>query len=485
MLDAAQAPDGQEVALNFTIAAVDAVGNASAGVTTQGSRNVDAKAPGITNVEVFLAGIADPAKPDVTYPGVPTVPLGYATGHDGSHFIYNDSVHLKGTISDAGAGLFGSSLLYRIDGTSAQGTPQALTGAGCTDGSHSCAFDIASQALNDLAHNGAFNAASGNLKLVILAEDKAVAGDGTTAAHNITTPSTTTIAVQRLWWSRQYSAAAISGVAIHPDGDAVVTTQASPGTDTVFAQYPNGPFHTGGNGQHWSFGTALYGVAAVPPDLGSISNAPAIGQGTASTALIYVASTGGDIVAITPAGGVVWKCGSKGIGAVNSSPAIATVAALGNASACEGVFVGSTNTVEYGTCQSSASATACTTVSGAVNKGKIQNATTILGGEIYVPTDTIISQVTLAPTGAFLSVGPTFPNSGSSIGPFTGTIGAAGNLYTATSNNGSSTVYSFTNGTSTLSVTSSIKGRYRTLLQSLAERFMYQLTPSFPKSPWR
>ena len=180
-----------------------------------------------------------------------------------------------------------------------------------------------------------------------------------------------------------------------------------------------------------------------------MSSAPAIGQGTSASALIYVASAGGDIVAINPAGTgtattAVWKCGAATSGGFSASPAIATVPKLGNATVCEGVFVGSTDSSVYGACLSSTTPGSCT-VKNLVLNDKVSHSTTVQGGKFYVPTDTSIAQLSLTANGAgFVAPAAYFPNSSTTIGPTTGTISAAGSLFSASINAGSSTAYSFT-----------------------------------------
>src|SRR5438128_8405582 len=109
------------------------------------SRNVDRKAQTVSSLEVFLAGTADPGQQGASYPSQPAAATnGLSSGHDGSHFILNDSVHIKGTFSDNGAGLSASSLKFRIDGIGANGAAatgaEQIVGSSCADGAKTCSF---------------------------------------------------------------------------------------------------------------------------------------------------------------------------------------------------------------------------------------------------------------------------------------------------------------------------------------------------------
>src|SRR6266850_1761360 len=112
-------PANTESAVQFTVTAQDLAGNVQ---VMTGSRNIDNKPPTISSLEVFLAGAADPGQQGVTYPPQPAAAVnGLLSGRDGSHFILNDSMHIKGTFSDNGAGLSGASLRYRLDGVGPTG----------------------------------------------------------------------------------------------------------------------------------------------------------------------------------------------------------------------------------------------------------------------------------------------------------------------------------------------------------------------------
>ena len=66
---------------------------------------------------------------------------------------------------------------------------------------------------------------SGMLHFILEAQDKAVAYGGT-AASRVITPSDTQVRATRLLWSRvlNTSAAAVTGLAVHPDLDLIATT---------------------------------------------------------------------------------------------------------------------------------------------------------------------------------------------------------------------------------------------------------------------
>lgn len=302
LLNAADAPAGSEGPYTFQVTAQDNLGHLA---QVNGSRFVDDAAPAAT-VKVFKD--VEPAGAGVNYP----LPVAN-TGYTGASFIYSDTVHVKGTLSDT-AGL-GSATVHvdgiDFDGGVSAGAPRAL---GCDAGQTSCNFDV-TLALND-PQNGGFhtglvteaygtniNIPAGNLSVVIDAQDQAQAGDGGPAAHaasNLTAAHTT-----RFLW--QYDVGRnLSGLAVHPDGDLIATSDA--GTDTVYALAPDAPT------LRWKFGGAA--------GLGPVTAAPVIGAGDAQGAPIYVASRGKSVYALASDGGVLWHADNLGNFAV--TPALAS-----------------------------------------------------------------------------------------------------------------------------------------------------------------
>ena len=284
-LDPRGAPAGVEGAYTFQVSATDGLGiTADAGA----SRIID-DAPPDAGVRVFRG--TDPGTPGVTYPAAVT-----GTGWDGTQFIYNDTVHVKGTLTDlSGLASAGLHIDYQqVDGGISVGSTQSL---GCTSGATSCAFDVPI-ALN-APGNGTFNtftrthpmgdilAPSDKLKIVIASTDAAKSANGVAAAH--TGASTSDAQATRLLW-QMYLPASVSGLGVHPDGDLIVTLDG--GVDTVVALRPDD------GGVHWSFGGGV--------GLGAVNGTPAIGAGTAGNARVYVAAQDGGVFAINSDGGEAW-----------------------------------------------------------------------------------------------------------------------------------------------------------------------------------
>src|SRR5439155_25127207 len=140
---------------------------------------------------------------------------------DGTQFVYTDTVHVKGTITDLSG--IGTASLH-VDGTDVAGavTTGASIPLGCTAGQSPCSFDV--QVALNAPGNGAFNsrdalhqmgdmaAPAGPLSLVITATDTT-----THTGSNSTAAQTT-----RLLW-QMYLPSSVSGMAVHPNGDLIVT----------------------------------------------------------------------------------------------------------------------------------------------------------------------------------------------------------------------------------------------------------------------
>src|SRR2546428_331534 len=219
--------------LDFTISATSPTGRAATSAVQHvvaATRTIDGAPPTLALIKIYK-GDAEPADAGVTYPA-----LAANTGWTGSTFIYNDVVHVKGRFSDI-SGI--SSATLRVDGIEFDGGTSTGTAQshGCSSRSSTCAFDVTVE-LNDV-HNGAFHTGvataslpdggapipNGVLPFILEAHDKAVAYGGTAASRAIT-PSDTQVRATRLLWSRvlNTSAAAVTGLAVHPDLDLVATT---------------------------------------------------------------------------------------------------------------------------------------------------------------------------------------------------------------------------------------------------------------------
>jgi len=312
-LDATKAALGAEGSLGFTVTAQDALGHQA---SASGSRFVDDKAPVVT-VKVFRNGDPEPAS-GVGFP--PAVPN---TGYDGGMFIYSDLVHVKGTVQDDG-GI--GAVSWRIDGIAIDGGVSTGTSNPLCDGGTSCSFDV-QVALNAPgngefhtgdqrgtspnlhATNGATSIPFGDLKVVVTANDRAQAGNGEAVPNVALPPSTPVHTTRFLWLANLPNGAIVHGLALHPNGDLIATTE-SPGpgfADEVFALPTQAtPLADGGFPLDWSFGAApaaSFGAGG----FGNIFDMPAVGAGDAATALVYVATTDGGVFALRPDGGEAWR----------------------------------------------------------------------------------------------------------------------------------------------------------------------------------
>jgi hypothetical protein len=301
-LDPADAPAGVEGPYTFQVRATDGLGHQSVVAAT---RTIDGAPPTLAVIKIYNS---DAGEPDagVAYPA-----LVANTGWTGSTFIYNDVVHVKGSITDV-SGIASASLRVNgidLDGGVATGAARPL---GCTATSATCAFDLV-LALND-AQNGAFHTGTstfdagasvgavpaGMLQIAIDAQDNAVAYGGTPAAHLAPT-SLTPARTTRLLWLMPLGFAAVSGLAVHPSGDLIVTmdggTVTIDGGNAVYDLAPDQP--------RTRWGVTLSASAPTVPADG-VNGPPAIGAGDATSARIYVASAFGDLYALNPDGGAAW-----------------------------------------------------------------------------------------------------------------------------------------------------------------------------------
>jgi hypothetical protein len=290
-LDPRDAPAGVEGPYSFHVRAVDRFGHDGG---ADGTRTIDDAAPGAV-VKIYK-GSAEPAAQGATYPAAAA-----NTGWIGSTFVYNDTVHVKGTLTDV-SGIASATLHVdglELDGGTSAGGSRPL---GCTAGATSCTFELLIP-LNDV-QNGAFHTGSATfdagstvgqipgstLRFVIEAQDSATASSAP-APH--ATSSNTAARTTRLLWYGTLGGAAVSGMAVHPSGDLIVTMDAGTAA-TVYDLAPDQPL------TRW--GVTLSASASSDGVIGT----PAIGVGDAANARIYVASAIGDLYAIYPDGGSAW-----------------------------------------------------------------------------------------------------------------------------------------------------------------------------------
>ncbi|HET7785307.1 MAG TPA: hypothetical protein VFL36_05015, partial [Myxococcales bacterium] len=310
-LNPSSAPANAEGAFNFQIAAQDHLGHQTLSPVT---RTIDGKPP-LSTVQIFKTGDAPaPGSVGVTYPA----PVAN-TGWTGSTFIYSDSIHVHGTITDLSG--VGPATLH-VDGIAlagglspGQGIPLTCSPAG----QPTCTFDV-DVVLNQVS--GAFHSSGGNvtgtipfgldsipagaLQVSIDAQDDAVSFTGGAAPNSGTqrTPVQTT----RFLWEQTLAGTAVSGIAVHPSGDVIVTTS---GAGDLYARAPDQPLVL------WN------GNGAATPLITGINGMPAVGSGDAATARIYVASAAGVLYAFDAVGSMDW---TNSTGAPFSvGPAVASV----------------------------------------------------------------------------------------------------------------------------------------------------------------
>ncbi|HZX93510.1 MAG TPA: hypothetical protein VFE90_03280, partial [Myxococcales bacterium] len=189
-LSALSAPALTEGDFNFQIAAHDLLGHQTLAPAT---RRIDGAAPTISNLKIFRGDVV-PTAPGVTFPAA--VPN---TGWNGSTFIYSDTVHVQGTLTDLSG--IGSAVVHldglNLTGGNSTGTAQSL---GCAPAATSCNFgvDITLNAAGSTFHTGTNTVnigvtvgdiPSGILQFVIDAQDTATSFVGT-AAPNLGTQKT-------------------------------------------------------------------------------------------------------------------------------------------------------------------------------------------------------------------------------------------------------------------------------------------------------
>ncbi|HEY6910095.1 MAG TPA: hypothetical protein VI356_12040 [Myxococcales bacterium] len=316
-LSPADAPAGVEGPFGFNVVAQDSLGH----TTTMPTTRVIDGAPPQLSVQIFKSGDPVPSSTGVTYPAA--VPN---TGWTGSTFIYSDSVRLRVTFTDlSGVG----SATLRVDGIElngavSPGTPQALP-LFCPQGAGSCTFDADLKLAGFTSFHtsgggatgtiplGVDSIPAGSLQFVIDAQDAATSfGVAQVPAPNLGTQRTAVQATRFLWkqtLAGDPALTAVSGLAIHPSGDVIVTTSGAAGD--VYALAPDRP-HVLWNGS-----------AATSAPIAGINGMPAVGSGDATSALIYVASATGVLFAFDANGSLVWTTSTGAPFAVG--PAIASV----------------------------------------------------------------------------------------------------------------------------------------------------------------
>jgi len=292
-LDPRDAPAGVEGLYTFQVRATDGLGHQSVVAAT---RTIDDVPPTLAVIKIYKS---DAGEPDagVTYPDLVT-----NTGWTGATFVYSDTLHVQGTVTDL-SGIASATL--HVDGTDLDGGVSRGTtlDLGCSPGASSCPFSL-DVTLNDAgsefhtrdstfdAGAAVGNVPAGILQFTVDVRDTAVAFGGSQASNAASRATPTR--VTRLLWQTTLSGAAVSGFAVHPSGDLIVTMDGGT-TNTVYALFPDHPE------VRW-----VYTLAATPGGPYGSRGTPAIGAGGASSARIYVASAIGDLYGIEPDGGEAW-----------------------------------------------------------------------------------------------------------------------------------------------------------------------------------
>jgi len=268
---------------------------------------------------------------------------------------------------------------------------------------------VAAVSVNDTTKFALLQGTTGNLQLVIVANDVA-----TGLPNAIQSPQL--IKVTRLFWSRDFTpsspSATVSGLAVHPNLDLIVTSDATSG-DSVYALFPDGPFHAP-TGQHWS-------VAA-----GSVPGAAAIGSDDVGQ-LVYIASNTKKVTSVRPEGVVLWT--STVITACTNSASVVPVANVGGAEKCEAVLAGGPTSTGVATivatCRDPNNPTGGVSASiriGTANEVIGSSPITVSASSLYTSTDKSVIHSALLADGSLL---PTMAFA-SSLGAFTGVLPVGG-----------------------------------------------------------
>jgi len=374
-LDATKAAASAEGPLGFTVSAQDSLGHQA---SASGSRFIDDRAPVVT-VKVFRDGDPEPAS-GVAFPlAVPN------TGYEGGMFIYSDLVHVKGTVQDDG-GI--GAVSWRIDGIAIDGGVSTGTSHPVCNGGTSCSFDV--QVALNAAGNGEFHTGDqraisanlqaingdtsipvGNLQVVVTAVDLAQ-----TAAHEAlakeTKRSTAVPTTRFLWLANLPAGAFVNGLAIHPNGDLIATTQSlAPGSgDEVFALPTRArPLADGGFPLDWTFAAG-----------GNIVDMPAVGAGDSAAALVYVATTDGGVFALRPDGGEEWRAAD--LQQLWTAPAVVSAPA-GESVVIPSVAPGATHASVFTV---SATSSTVTVLDADIVDDDVDSAPLVLDGGVYFGT---------------------------------------------------------------------------------------------------
>jgi hypothetical protein len=396
-LDAKAAPAGMEANFTVRVSAQDNLGHAA---QVDGTRFIDDVLPAVAGVRVFKDTDPGAGTPGVTYPAAVA-----NTGYNGTSFVYSDTVHVKGTLTDLSG--FSSAVLHvdgiGLGGGATAGVPLPL---GCA--ASPCNFDLP-VALND-PRNGRFHTGtavvsisnaevpSGLLQMVIEAQDGALAANGGPAPH--LRSITTAARANRLLW-RQSVNNAVTGLAVHPSGDVIATT--SGGMNTVYDLAPDQPL------VRWNWGATGVGAAGTSA-MGPIDGVPAIGAGTAANAPVYVAGRGGSIAALTGVGSsaatVAWHADTGAQFAVGPAVANVTIASV----TVEEVIVPDATAAPNSKVWTAVAGVSASVASAAPDSS---SAPLVLNGAVYFGTNTGVERHLLGPP---LAAGTMNANGGPNFG---------------------------------------------------------------------
>jgi len=287
---------------------------------------------------------------------------------------------------------------------------------------HTTSADLVSRT-NLTARNGPTLIPVADLQVVLTAADRTQTGAGVARAKNTTQPASLRT-TRFLWLANLPAGAIVHGLALHPNGDLIATTQSmAPGSgDEVFAVPTQArPLADGGFPLDWTFAAG-----------GNILDMPAVGTGDGATALVYVATTDGGVFALRPDGGEEWR--ASGLQQLWTAPAVVSVSA-GESVVIPSVAPGAAAANVF-TLRSAGNGGAIVADAG-VDDDDVNSAPLVLDGGVYFGTGTSLYRLDL-PSG-----GLTTANAGGEIwSPVTD----GGVVYTATIEAATATVSTFTQG---------------------------------------
>jgi len=224
---------------------------------------------------------------------------------------------------------------------------------------------------NLTATNGATKIPVANLQVVVTANDRAQTGVHEALANRTTQPVTAQT-TRFLWLANLPAGAFVNGLAIHPNGDLIATTQSlAPGSgDEVFALPTRArPLADGGFPLDWTFAAG-----------GNIVDMPAVGAGEATAALVYVATTDGGVFALRPDGGEQWR--AAGLQQLWTAPAVVSAPA-GESVVIPSVAPGATNANVFTV---SAPGGTVTVLDAGIVDDDVDSAPLVLDGGVYFGT---------------------------------------------------------------------------------------------------